>query len=168
MLITNKFVYGRCFYFCIFCVLIAFSITSLSCKKAQNNTAVTLAAMDLIRSGTASKLEVLCVPKEEETMVALYPELLEKTWSYKITFRDFQFSPIKKDLISALEDSSITQTNVTCDLRWACIFYNTNDVRVLSIYFDGDSKKGLIEGKSVISNGKFVRVLEQRCSYLWK
>jgi hypothetical protein len=140
----------------------------LGCKKDQNNAAVTLTALDLIRSGTASKLEVLCVPKEVETTVALYPELLEKTWDYKITFRNFQYVPIKNDLISALENSSIVQTNVTGDLRWACVFYNTNDVRILTMYFNSNGKIGLIEGKPVISNGRLVKLLESRCSSLWE
>ena len=147
-------------------VLIAIFFT-FGCEKTQNNSNATLAAIDLIRFETA-QLEVLYFPKEAETYVALNPDILEKTWSYKITFRKFQHSPIKDDLIAAIENSSIIQTNVTGDLRWACIFYNTNSVRVLTMYFDAAGNKGFIQGKSVASNGKFVKCLERMCSSLWK
>lgn len=157
----------RIIYHCPIIVVIALLFIT-GCNKDQNISPIALLAISLIQSADASKLEVLCVPKEVETMVALYPDLLEKTWKYKITFRDFQYLPIKKDLISAIENSSIVQSNVEGDLRWACIFYNTNNIRILTLYLDGNGEKGLIGGKSITSNGKIVKCLEQRCSSLWK
>lgn len=125
-------------------------------------------AADVMRSGAITKLEVLYYPKEMLTRTRLNPELLEKQYYYKISIERFQSSKLKSEMISAFENSAIKPAAIEPDLRWACIFYNTNNDRVLTMYFDASGKKGIIDGVSVVSDGRLVKLLESRCSSLWE
>jgi hypothetical protein len=121
-----------------------------------------------MRSATTDRLEILCVPKHILTRADLGPDLLEKQYNYRITIRMLHASELQDDLIRALDQPSIRRAAAQPpDVRWACIFYDTNNTRVLAMYFDGFGRKGLINGTPVTSVGPIVEVLERRCASLW-
>ena len=126
-------------------------------------------ALRLMSSKTATRLEILYYPTWILTRTALSPERLEKLSSYRISIRAFQDAKLRDDLISALERSAVkTTTQSEADYRWACIFYNADGTRLLTMYFDGFGTKGLINGAPVTSIGPVVKCLERRCSGLWR
>jgi hypothetical protein len=128
---------------------------------------VVRSAVSVMRSGTTTRLQILYLPKEITTIVRVDLDALERLCYYRIGIERFHDSKLRSDLISALENSSVQRTREEADLRWGCVFYDAKDTRVLTIYFDRWGRNGLINGIAVTSNGRYVDVLEQKCSGLW-
>jgi hypothetical protein len=132
-------------------------------------------ALSLLRSDTITKLEILYVPVEICTIAALSPDDVERICKYRITIEGFQGSKFREDFISALQKSDMRQLEHQGDLRWACIFYDAENERVLTMYFDASGQAGLIAGtpvtvkrRSGFGKLRLVMLLERRCASLWE
>ena len=130
--------------------------------KPRNVSPLAQAAVKLLRDPNTTQLEVLWVPKEIETRTRLTPQRLEHTAWWKVRIKDFQRDELRDQLIQALQESDLRKGTDAGDLRWACIFTDPKNKRVLTMYFAGRGPKGLIQGVAVTSNGRVVRVLEDR------
>jgi hypothetical protein len=122
----------------------------------------------LLRSDRIARLDVFYFPKEMETLTALRPESLERQAWYRVGVEQFQWSAMRTALIDALDSSSFAPAAGHADCSWGCVFYDGRNVRVLTMYFDGAGRLGLINGESVTGASQVVDVLEARCSQLWR
>jgi len=118
-------------------------------------------AVSVLRDPRTTRVEVFWVPKEVATRTRLTPQLLEDIRNRKMNDSGFQGSELQRSLIQALQQADIQPGSDPGDLRWACIFHGAGNIRVLSIYFDGYGRKGLIQGTPVTSNGEVVAALER-------
>jgi len=137
---------------------------------ATGEDALVRLAVQSMRSASTTRLEILCVPREVLTRFRLSPQLLEQHYHYRFCIRLFQGSKLQDELVSALAQSGVSEiaAKPEPDLRWACVFYNDRGDRVLTMYFDGSGKTGLINDLPVTSVGLVVEALERRCSPLWR
>ncbi len=153
-------------------VLLCLTVWSGASSEMRPNTAdhqpSAQALADLIRSDACARLEVLYFPTEMQTQAPLTPEQLEAHCWYRIGVREFQWSAVRTDLITALDVSSVETEAKEPDCRWGCIFYDREDSRVLTVYLDRRGSVGLINGTPVSGLSPLRRVLEDRCSPLWK
>jgi len=129
--------------------------------SASSTPPLVQSAVRVLRDPHTVRLEVLWVPKQKLTRMDLTPQLLERTGNRKTNDSAFQRSDLKGMLIDALQHADIRQGSDPGDLRWACIFYDRQGARVLTMYFDGEGTKGLIQSTPVTSNGEVVRALER-------
>ena len=133
-------------------------------------------AVNTLQSKTVTRLEILYFSRHALTRVSVTPDRLEEIYEHKLSVEKFQESAWKRDLIRALEDPDMRRTtgpSTQPDCRWACIFYDAKHVRVLTMYFDGHGRKGLINGTPVAFTGRFgklklVALLENRCLPSWE
>jgi hypothetical protein len=144
-------------------------------RGAAGEVPAVQSALSLLRSDAITKLEILYVPVEICTFMSLTPDGVEKSCRYRIIVEQFRGSKFRDDLISALEKSDMRPSTDEGDLRWACIFYDAGDERVLTMYFDGFGQFGMIAGTSVTTKRRFgfgklrlVMLLERRCASLWE
>ena len=124
-------------------------------------------AVSLLQSGTAERLEILYLPKEVATRVSVDPAYLGRACFYRIWIERLDQSPLRSELATTLANSGITLTPSDSDLRWGLIFYDAAGARILTIYLDKFGRRGLINGRTMISNGELDALLERRCSCLW-
>ncbi len=122
----------------------------------------------LMRSDGVARLEVFCFPADATTLTAMTPESLEAQSWYRIDIRQFQWSAMRAALIDAVEASHFAPSERPPDCRWGCVFYDGRNTRVLTMYFDGAGRLGLINGDRVTGISQLVSVLEARCSRLWE
>lgn len=148
----------------VVCLVVSLS----SCRLSPSVEGKTGEVLSLLHSYDIQRLEIIYLPVEILTRSALTPEMLEKGWQYKIIISHFVGTPVEKTLGRAIEASTFDHADRKGDMRWGCIFYSSQDTRVLSIYFDGSGCVGVINGEAVLSNGKVVNVLRESCAGLWK
>ena len=122
----------------------------------------------LLRTRTIARLEILYFPKEMETLSRMTPERLERYCWFRLTVERFQWSALRTDLIATLTSSSFGLATDTPDCRWGCIFYDEKGARVLTMYFDGRGRLGLINGIPVTGTASLAELLERRCAPLWQ
>jgi hypothetical protein len=116
----------------------------------------------LAASKNVAILEVIYFPEEIETEIAVTASKLEKGYSRKTIVRRFQDSDLRSSILDALLKSRFQQRpDGSPDLRWACIFYDANNVRLLSVYLDRFGK-GQIDDAEVVSNGGLLKLLRKR------
>jgi hypothetical protein len=144
-------------------------------RAAAGEVPAVRSALSVLRSDTITKLEILYVPLEICTYVPLTPEGVEKSCRYRIILEQFRGSKFRDDLISALEKSDMRPSTEDSDLRWACIFYDAEDERVLTMYFHGFGQFGMIAGTWITTRARpgfgklrLVMLLERRCASLWE
>ena len=122
----------------------------------------------LLRSDTIVRLEIFYFPEEMETLTRMTPESLEKHCWYRIGVQEFQWTPFRSDLISALAKLSLERAAYSPDCRWGCVFYDSKDERAMTMYFNRDGSVGLVNGAPVKGAGPLVELLGKRCSDLWE
>ncbi len=127
-------------------------------------------AVDLLRSEEAiARAEILYFPVENESPIAVTPELLERGYyEYRIEIRYFDQAKLRGELADALAMSVIRPTTEQGDLRWGCILYDWEGRRVLTMYFDRDGRFGFINGVPMRGCGQAVQTLKLRCAPLWQ
>jgi hypothetical protein len=129
---------------------------------------VVQSAVDLMRSGTITRLEIVHLPRWIMTYMDVSPQMLEEICFYRISIQELEEAKLWGELISAVASSPIRRTTSEADCRWGCIFYDEDDSRVLTMYFNGFGSKGFIDETPVTSVGPIVDLLERRCSCLWE
>jgi hypothetical protein len=143
-------------------------------RRGRSGESVVQSAVERIGTPEVASLEILCFPRYIEVYVALTPEQLEKASLYRIVVKDFASSPMRRQMISALEGSTIRSApSGLADYRWACIFRDEEGTRVFTMHFDGLGQRGLIGETPVELSRRFgklriVQFLEGECASLWE
>jgi hypothetical protein len=141
-------------------------------NRAQSGSAaaeedIVRKAVGLLQSGTATRLEILYLPKEVATRGSVDPPYLERACYYRIGIERLDQAPLGAELATTLVSANIRLRPSRSDLRWGLIFYDASNSRVLTIYLDKFGRKGLINGQTMVSNGQLDALLARRCSCLW-
>ena len=110
------------------------------------------------------KVEILQIPPQVLTRTSITRELLETGFHYKLVVHDLRGSVYAAEIRSAIKSTMIQEREQIPDLRWAIIFYDTNDVRVASFYFDKYGSAGGIDGTPVIYKGSLFKWLDSTFS----
>ena len=116
-------------------------------------------------SNNVMRIEVFYFPEDIETEFAVNPTDLEKAYWAKTIVADFKRSKFRLMFLQSLAESNIqNRKGRTRDLRWGCVFFDSNDTRILSLYLD-QSGMGEVNGIQIESNGKILELLRQKFAF---
>jgi len=115
-------------------------------QYAQSSTKGDVNAMlTALKSRTISRVEVLRIPDDVTTIVAVTTEYLRKSPSYTIVMNS-GFEPSLESLLSGM---SSEQSAMTSDLRWGLLLFDKSGHEVGSVFIDQFGMNGYLNGKSV-------------------
>lgn len=102
------------------------------------------------------QLEIVEMSPEILTRSRVTPEMLERDYSTKIIIRDVAS---RKRLSTVFGSLSAQKRTEKADLRWGLIFYNSDDKRIGSVYFDKFGHYGTLDDSPVSFQGGFFQWL---------
>lgn len=158
-------------------VSIAFftSLLCLSVSVAQDAGTSTTAALhqlsvvvDSIRAGKVRRVEILQIPPQLYTNVAITPDVLERSYYYKLTIRDIQKTTYEGPMATAVASVSASVGGEMSDLRLGIIFFDEADKRIGSLYFDSAGTRGAIDSVPVAFGGDLAKWLRQNFQDVFK
>jgi hypothetical protein len=114
-------------------------------------------------SNCVAQVEIYRFPEDVMLGNALRPDGLERAFWTKTTIRQFEKSPLRKELIFALARSFKHRSGGPADARWGCVLYNFEGKRIVSIYLD-QFGAGQVDGTQVSTDGKLLDLLRKRFS----
>lgn len=136
------------------------TLTSMDGFSAEIPNQDAMRAQEMIRilkeegaAGKIARLEVLYLPARILTRTQTSPQMLEKNYHYRLVITNTSVAQTLDSFVNALEKTKMTQRKDRADFRWACLIYDKNDVRILSIFLDGECTKAAIGDLSVILDG---------------
>ena len=150
-------------------------LLGLSVSVAQDTGTSTTATLhqlnvivDSVRAGKVRRVEILQIPPELYTNVAITPDVLERNYYYKLTIRDIQRTSYEGGMATALASVSASAGGEMPDLRWGIIFFDEVDKRIGSLYFDSAGTRGAIDSMPVAFSGDLARWLRQNFQDVFK
>lgn len=132
-------------------------------SKSQAQSQIDSIAMDL-SNRNIGKIEILQIPSYIETYARITPEMLEKSFYYKLTIRDASGGIYGQKLAELLRSLKVQPRTEMADIRWGIIFYDVNDSRAGAIYFDKWGKDGAVGDIPVSFKGDLFKWLDGNCS----
>lgn len=150
--------------------VIVFFLFFILCSAAfgqvvqKQSTAADTIQTELTKASATNvdRIEIFYFPEDVETEFAITPFGLERGCWEKIVIREFHQTDFRLTFLQALAESDIKKRDDgPSDLRWGCVFFDSNGNRILSIYFD-QLGHGQINGIQISSNGKLLRLLRQK------
>ena len=128
-------------------------------------TSILQSELSKVSSNNVVRIEVYYFPEDINTEFALSPSDLEKAYWAKTIIADFKQSQLRLVFLHAMNESNIQKRNGRSrDLRWGCVFFDSNNARILSLYFD-QFGKGEVNGIQIESNGKLLELLRQKFTF---
>lgn len=88
------------------------------------------------------------------------PQGLEGNFAYKLSIVDINRAPYRDGLLAALQTVSVMPSTRESAAKWAAIFYDHKDERVASLYLDGATQVGAVDGTPVTFRGQLAEWLE--------
>jgi hypothetical protein len=110
------------------------------------------------------KIEILQIPPRIETRTRITPEMLEKSFDYKLTISDARGGVYGDKLAELLKTLVVQPRSEMADIRWGIIFYDMNDSRAGAIYFDRWGRNGAVGDVPVSFKGDLFKWLDGNCS----
>jgi len=111
-------------------------------------------------AGSVESIEILQIPSRILTRSAITPEMLERSFYYKLVIQDPASGPYKDKLQDALGSMSVKGKAEMKDVRWGVLFYAKNGRRVGSPYFNMNGTYGAVDGRPASFRGDFFKWLE--------
>ena len=99
------------------------------------------------------RVEVLQIPPRVLTRTRITPELLEKQFHYKMSVRDVRGGTYETELVAAVKSMAVHSESTMPDLRWAIVFYDLNDLRLVAVYIDKSGAYGAVDNSPVAIKG---------------
>jgi hypothetical protein len=121
-----------------------------------------------LRANGITRVEILQIPPRILTRTRVTPEMLERSFHYKLTIRDVRGGAYSSDLMAAVASTSVRPAAEMGDLRWGVLFYDAAEQRVASIYFDPSGRHGAVGSQSVDFGGDLSKWLESNFSKVFK
>ena len=104
------------------------------------------------------RVEILYYPEQILTRTALTPEMLERQYKYKVEIREFPASFQREQLVPVLQTASFSSSaGRSHDLRTAVLLFDKSGKRMLSLYFDGSGRSGVVNHESVSTDDAVYR-----------
>lgn len=131
--------------------------------NSQVQSQVDALAAKLI-NGEIVKIEIINIPSQVLNRTRITPEMLEKQFHYKLTFRDIRGNIHKNKLVEAIKSMAVQPQAEMADIRWGVIFYGVDDIRVGAIYFNKTGSSGAVGNVPVSFKGNFFKWLDSNFS----
>ena len=108
-----------------------------------------------LQANKVKRVEILWRDPSAESRSTITPDILEKLYFRKLVIRDLQKYPNTKNLIKAVQATSLSKMDPEAegDVRWAIKFYEDHQKNPASaIYLDGSGETGRVAGASYSFN----------------
>jgi hypothetical protein len=121
-----------------------------------------------LRTNQVGRLEILQIPPRILTRTRVTPEMLERSFHYKLIIHDIRGGAYGPDLLAALVSTSVEPAAEMGDLRWGVIFFNVAEQRIASLYFDASGRRGALDSQGVSFKGALGKWLDANFSNAFK
>ncbi|HEY4210368.1 MAG TPA: hypothetical protein VGM84_02705 [Steroidobacteraceae bacterium] len=121
-----------------------------------------------LRLSRVERVEVFQIPPRILTRTRVTPEMLERSYHYKMIIRDMRGGAYNSDLLAAVASTSVQPVAEMGDLRWGLIFFDATEQRVASLYFDASGRRGAVDSIPVSFNGDLGKWLDANFSRVFK
>jgi hypothetical protein len=121
-----------------------------------------------LRANEIARVEILQIPPRILTRTRVSPEMLERSFHYKLTIRDVRGGAYSSDLLATVASVTVRPAAEMGDLRWGVLFYDAAEKRVASIYFDSSGRRGAVDSQSVSFDGDLSKWLDTNFSKAFK
>jgi hypothetical protein len=117
-----------------------------------------------LRSNKIERVEIIQIPPRVLTRTRVTPEMLERSFHYKLTIRDLRGGAYSADLLTAATSTSVQPAAEMGDLRWGVIFFGPGEQRIESLYFDASGNRGAVDSLTVSFKGDISKWLNTNFS----
>jgi hypothetical protein len=121
-----------------------------------------------VRSNEVKRVEIVQIPPHVLTRTRVTPELLERSFHYKLVIGDIRGGAYAASLASAVGSVSAEPGTDAGDLRWGVTFFDQGDQRITSFYFDASGHRGAIDNTPVAFKGDLFKWLDDNFSRAFK
>ncbi|HVP37150.1 MAG TPA: hypothetical protein VMT04_09170 [Terriglobales bacterium] len=135
--------------------------------NSQVQSQIDSMAMEL-SNRNIGRIEILQIPPYIETYARITPEMLERSFYYKLTIRDASGGIYGQKLAELLKSLKVKPRSEMEDIRWGIIFYDVNDSRAGAIYFDKWGTNGAVGDIPVSFRGGLFRWLKGTFSHCFR
>ena len=146
-----------------------FQASLLGCAQGKDvNAGPAQSKVELLATHLANKeigqLEIIQLSPSVLTRTSVTQELLETGFDYKFVIHDMRAGAYRDGAVQAVRSVETQSDSNLADLRWAVIFYDTNDARVGAVYFDKTGRHGAVDKIPVAFKGNFFKWLDANFS----
>jgi hypothetical protein len=99
-------------------------------------------------AGEIDRIEIVHIPPRILTRTSVTPEMIEKSFHYKLTITAPAFGAYKETLNQSLHSTSVKPEAEMKDIRWGAIFYS-HQSRIGALYFDASGNYGSVDAAPV-------------------
>lgn len=149
-------------YFVVISLLLLINIFT-GCEEMKGNSQVQ-SQVDSIATKLSKyeigKTEILHIPPRILTRTTITPDMLERSFYYKLIIHDASGSIHREKLIKLLKSLKVQQHSEMADIRWGIIFYDLDDRRAGAIYFDRWGRHGAVGDTPVSFRGDLFKWLD--------
>lgn len=121
-----------------------------------------------LRSNEVQRVEIIQMPPRMLTRTRVTPEMLERSFHYKLIIRDIRGGVYASSLIAAVASTSAELSAEMGDLRWGVAFFDQNEQRIESFYFDASGHRGAVDSLPVSYKGDMLKWLDDNFSKAFK
>jgi hypothetical protein len=110
--------------------------------------------VDKLGSNQVQRIEIVQIPPRILTRTRVSPDMLERSFHYKLIIRDIRGGAYRSSLLAALKYTSASPSTEMGDLRWGVVFFDQNDQRIESLYFDASGRRGAVDSLPAAFTGE--------------
>jgi hypothetical protein len=156
-------------------VILLFVATTSTCDAQAEHMSAPISVQTRIgaivsglRSGEIVRVEILQIPPGVETRTRVTPDILERTYDYKLIIRDLRGGAHSEGLRAAVASTSIAPSTDLADLRWGLIFLDNSGQRVGALYLDASGRFGVVDSVAVSFRGGLSEWLNSNFSHAFR
>lgn len=121
-----------------------------------------------LRSNEVQRIEIIQIPPRILTRTRVTPEMLERSFHYKLVIRDIRGGLYGPSLIAAVASTSAEPSAEMGDLRWGVTFFDQNEQRIVSLYFDASGRRGAVDSLAASFKGDMFKWLDNNFAGAFK
>ena len=121
-----------------------------------------------LRSDDVRRIQIVQIPPRMLTRTRITPEMLERAFSYKLIVSDIRGGAYAASVTAAVASMSAKPTDEMGDLRWGVAFFDQNEQRIASFYFDRSGRRGAVDDLPVSFSGDMFKWLDKNFSDAFK
>jgi hypothetical protein len=122
------------------------------------------ALADRLRTNSVQRIEIIQMPPRMLTRTRITPEMLEKSFHYKLIIRDIRGGVYVPSLTAAVASTSADSAPDPGDLRWGIAFFDQNERRIAFLYYDASGRHGAVDTSPVVFKGDLLKWLDDNFS----
>ena len=135
----------------LFLLLATLVVNSAQGTVSNGDTVQSQVAMlvNKLKSNEIERVEIIHMPLRILTRSRMTPQMLEKSFSYKLVIHDIRGSIYNSSLLAALTSASVKTNSEMGDVRWGITFFDQGERPIGSLYVDGTGHRGAVDTTSV-------------------